>query len=194
MLFVRSAPGRHRLRRSFRSQALDRRILNSTAEAIVKKSRLLFLASWIILLGLSVLITLGALGSLGTAYFSGQDSLTPAVGLEQITSIGGEEAADAFRGRRATAATWALAFGLLSLLVVLVPYRRSERWSWWALLISLGLSQLFSMGRVVMLGVSTGTGTAGFLFGFLMLGLLAGAPRMFSRQESAVDSVIAPDQ
>ena len=148
----------------------------------MKDSKILFLASWVLLLVMTSLITLFSLGSLGTAYFGSQDNLTSAVGLEQITAAGGEEAADAFRGRRATAATWALADGFLSLLLVLIPYRRGERWAWWALLLSLGLSQLLSMARALTLGTTVGTGAAGLIFGLLMLGLLAGAPRIFGER------------
>jgi hypothetical protein len=151
-------------------------------EAMMKDSRLLFLSSWIILLVLSAFLTLGSLGALGTAYFGARDNLTSAVGLDAIENIGGEEAVDAFRGRRVTAASWAFGCGVLAILVVLVPYRRGERWSWWALLVSVGLSQLLSMARAPVLGTTVGAGTAGLIFGLLVLGLLAGAPRMFAER------------
>ena len=150
----------------------------------MKDSRLLFLSSWIILLTLSVLITLGSLGSLGNAYFGARDNLTATVGLDEINTIGGEAAVDAFKGRRATAATWAFGCGMLSIFVVLIPYRRGERWSWWALLIAIGLSQLLSMARALTLGTTVGAGSAGLIFGLLVLGLLAGAPRMFAERSS----------
>jgi hypothetical protein len=150
----------------------------------MKDSKLLFLSSWVALLTLSVVITLFSLASLGNAYFGARDNLTAAVGLEEINTIGGEAAVDAFKGRRATAATWAFACGVLSILVVLIPYRRGERWSWWALLIAIGLSQLLSMGRALTLGTTVGAGSAGLVFGLLMLGLLAGAPRMFAARTS----------
>src|SRR6185436_17684693 len=139
----------------------------------MKDSKLLFLSSWIVLLTLSVLITLASMGSLGNAYFGARDNLTATVGLDEINTIGGEAAVDAFKGRRATAATWAFACGLLSSFVVLVPYRRGERWSWWALLIAIGLSQLLSMARALTLGTTVGAGSAGLTFGLLVLGLLA---------------------
>ncbi len=150
----------------------------------MKDSKLLFLSSWVALLTLSVVITLFSLASLGNAYFGARDNLTAAVGLEEINTIGGKAAVDAFKGRRATAATWAFACGVLSILVVLIPYRRGERWSWWALLIAIGLSQLLSMGRALTLGTTVGAGSAGLVFGLLMLGLLAGAPRMFAARTS----------
>ena len=153
----------------------------------MKDSKLLFLSSWIVLLTLTVLITLGSMGSLGNAYFGARDSLTATVGLDEINTIGGEAAVDAVKGRRATAATWAFGCGLLSMFVVLIPYRRGERWSWWALLFAIGLSQLLSMARALTLGTTVGAGTAGLIFGVLMLGLLAGAPRMFAERTSLVE-------
>ena len=154
----------------------------------MKGSKLLFLASWIILLVVATAITLLSLQSLRIAYTSNQDNLTPGFTLEQVRAIGdqirehgGEDAVKAFKGRRATAATWALAFGLLVFAVVIVPYRRGERWAWWALLISIGLSQLLSVARIPMIGASAGAGASGIVLAFALLGLMAGAPRFFSR-------------
>jgi len=149
----------------------------------MKGSRLLFLASWIILLLVSGLLVLASLNSLYVAYFAPTDNLTPTFSLDQLkTVVGGEqgeEVAKALRGRRSTAATWALGYGLLALWVVLVPYRRGERWAWWALLVSLGVAQLLALARAPVLGTTSGTSAAGILLAFMLLGLLAGAPRMF---------------
>ena len=93
----------------------------------MKGTNLLFLASWVILLVVSVAIVLLSAQSLRVAYTGMPDSLTSEYSLTRIGELGGEEAVKAFRGRRATAATWALAFGLLSLVVVWVPYRGGER-------------------------------------------------------------------
>lgn len=155
----------------------------------MKGARLLFLASWVLLLLLSIVVVLLSLNSLYVAYFGPQDNLTPTFALSQLSVIGGEseEVIKALRGRRATAATWALAYGLIAAWVVLVPYRRGERWSWWALLISLGLAQLLALARVPVLGTQSGAGAAGILLAFLLLGLLAGAPRMF--KSSGLDEV-----
>jgi len=158
----------------------------------MKGSKLLFFASWIILLVMVTAVTLLSLQSLRVAYTSNQDSLIPGFTLEQLRATGdqirehgGEDAVKAFKGRRATAATWALAYGLLALIVVIGPYRRGERWAWWALLISLGLSQLLSLARAIMLG--TTTGAAGIILAFVLLGLLAGTPRIFSRPTEMAD-------
>jgi hypothetical protein len=157
----------------------------------MKSSRLLFFASWIILSIVIGAITLFSLLSLWRAYTGWPDALTGGFTTEQIRQYGdqiraggGEDAVNAFKGRRATAATWALGCGLLGLAVVLVPYRRGERWAWWALLVSLGLSQLLSLARAVMLGTTIGLGASGLILAFALLGLLAGAPRMFADNKS----------
>lgn len=153
----------------------------------MKGSRILFLASWVILLVVAVAVALLSLQSLRIAYTGNQDSLITGFTLDQIREHGGEEAVKAFKGRRATAATWALGYALLALTVVLVPYRRGERWAWWALLISLGVSQLLSILRLPMLGTTLGSGAPGILLAFTLLGLLAGAPNLFRRPVTAID-------
>jgi hypothetical protein len=143
-------------------------------------TRYLFVVSWVLLLVLAAVITFFSITSTVTAY-GGPDALTPTLTLEQLDATD-PEAARAVRGRRVTAATWALAYGILLAFVVLFPYRRGERWAWWALLVSLGVSQLLSIARVAALGMSQGAGTSGILLALLLLGLMAGAPRIFARE------------
>ena len=156
----------------------------------MRGSKLLFLASWVILLILSAFIAAASAASMSNAYFGPTDELTPnGVTLEQIRAAGGErgdEAVKAFRGRRATAATWALGAALLSIFVVVIPYRRGQRWAWWALLASIGLSQLLSLARAVALGTTFGTGTPAIILSVLLIGLLAGVPRMFKKSDDAL--------
>jgi hypothetical protein len=153
----------------------------------MKGARLLFLAGWVVLLLVSAGIALASLGSLSVAYRSAADNLVPGYSTVQIGEQGGEEAAKAFRGRRVTAATWALGYGLLAFVVTLVPYRKGERWAWWALLASMVTSQLLSMMRVVMVGTVVGAGTSGVLLAFTLLGLLAGVPRIFANPSAQLD-------
>ena len=156
----------------------------------MRGSKLLFFASWIILLIVAgALIFFSAL-SLSRAYGSWHDSLTRTFTLDQIRELGGEEAVKSFKGRRATAATFALGYALLMLPVVLGPYRRGERWAWWALLISLGLSQLLSLARAIMLGTTLGVGAPATILAFSLLGLLAGAPRFFLRPAPLIDEEV----
>jgi hypothetical protein len=159
----------------------------------MKSSRLLFFASWVILLIVMGAVTILSLQSLRVAYNGSRESLTAGFTTEQIREGGGEDAIKAFKGRRATAATWALGYALLGLAVVLVPYRRGERWAWWALLGSLGLSQLLSLARAAMLGTTLGLGAPGLILAFTLLGLLAGAPRMFAGDESLEARMSAGD-
>jgi hypothetical protein len=148
----------------------------------MKGSNLLFVASWVILLVVSGAIILFSAESLWIAYSGKPDSLTREYTLAQIGEQGGDQAVKAFRGRRATAATWALGYGLLAMAVTWVPYRRGEKWAWWALLGSLGVSQFLSLVRAVMLATTAGVGTPGILLAFVLLGLLAGVPRLFSKR------------
>jgi len=153
----------------------------------MKGANLLFVASWLILALVSVAVLLASFNSLRVAYFGTQDRLTPTVGIERIQEVGGEEAVKAFKGRRATAATWAIGYTLLMLVVVLGPYRRGERWAWWALLISMGLAQLLSIARAPLLGTTQGVNAAGIILAFTLLGLLAGAPRLFVKSQATTD-------
>ncbi len=152
----------------------------------MKGAKPLFIASWILLLVLAVASTLVSLLSLNVAYFGAQDQLTATYSLADLKAAAaekGEAVEKAFRGRRVTAATMALAWGILSLFVVLVPYRRGERWAWWALLISVVTSQLLSLARALVLVTDSGLGAAGVTLGLALLGLLLGVPRMFAKPE-----------
>ena len=143
----------------------------------MNQSRLLFLASWVILVVVSTAILLFSLASTMRAYSGATDNLTPTLTTERMRESG-DDAVNAFRGRRVTAATSALAYSILSLFVVVVPYRRAERWAWWAILFSVGLSQLLSVARLPVIGASGGAGTSGIVLSFFLLGLMAGAPRI----------------
>lgn len=148
----------------------------------MKASNLLFVASWVILIVVSSAIAVLSLQSLRIAYTSNTDSLTRDYTLNQVQEQGGDEAVKAFKGRRATAATWALAYSLLAIAVIWIPYRRGEKWAWWALLVALGVSQLLSIARAIMLVTAAGFGAASIILVFTLIGLMAGAPRMFGRR------------
>lgn len=149
----------------------------------MRGSKFLFIGSWVILLVVSGMLLLASAQSLWIAYTGGQDGLTREYTLTHIGEQGGDQAVKAFRGRRATAATWAIGYGLLAIAVIWAPYRRGEKWAWWALFVSLGLSQFLSLGRAIMLGTTVGTATPAVLLAFVLLGLLAGAPRVFARKK-----------
>jgi hypothetical protein len=153
----------------------------------MRGSNLLFMTSWVILLVVSGAIVLFSAQSLWIAYTGGQDGLTSEYTLAQIGEQGGDQAVKAFRGRRATAATWALGYALLAIAVIWMPYRRGEKWAWWALFLSLGLSQFLSLGRAITLGTTAGTGTPAILLAFVLLGLLAGSPRVFGDRSARLE-------
>jgi hypothetical protein len=147
--------------------------------------KFLFLASWVILLVLSAFIALGSVGSLIQGYSKSDETLTREYSTVQMKEQGGDEAFKAFKARRVTAATWALAYALLAIVVTLIPYRRGEQWAWWALFVAIGLSQILSMARAITVGTTSGAGTAGVLLAFTLLGLMAGAPRIFGNKVAA---------
>lgn len=146
----------------------------------MKGARLLFVASWVLLLVMSLGLVFISVLSLNVAFFS-QDTLVPGFTTDQLLTAGGEEVVKAFRGRRVTAATFTLGLGLLSAFVVFIPYRKGERWAWWALLTAILASQLLSLSRLVVLGTASGTTAAGILLAIFLLGLMMGAPYMFRR-------------
>jgi hypothetical protein len=146
----------------------------------MRGKKALFFASWILLFVVALFTAFGGLTSTYVAYSRSEDRIGQLT-FDQIKAMGDEDVIKMLRGRRATAATWALAYAILFGWVVLFPYRRGERWAWWALLFSLGLSQLLSLARAPLLGTTIGAGTSAVLLAFLLLGLLAGAPHMFAR-------------
>jgi hypothetical protein len=128
-------------------------------------------ASWVILAVAGALTILGGLGSLTLAYVGGNDNVAPGATVKSL-SAGNDEIATALRGRRATAAGYAIAFGVLFLAVAAGPYRRGDAWSWWALLASAAALLLTAALRIPMLGTRRGTGAAALLFVVTLVGLL----------------------
>jgi len=147
----------------------------------MKGERILFGASVVVLALVAAVIIYGSLQSVAVG-FSGRADRIGSIGFDQLREMGAEDAVQAIRGRRVTAATWALGYGVLFAWVVLGPYRRKEHWAWWALLASLLISQIISISRVVFIGSSAGTAASAMVLSFGLLGLLAGAPRFFLRR------------
>jgi hypothetical protein len=81
-----------------------------------------------------------------------------------------------------------MAYALLAIGVIWKPYRRGEKWAWWSLLISLGLSQFLSLGRAVAIATITGTAAPSILLAISLLGLLAGTPRIFRPPIEGLDT------
>jgi hypothetical protein len=68
--------------------------------------------------------------------------------------------------------------------VLLVPYRRGERWAWWAILLSLVVSQLLSLARIPLLDTQQGASASAILIGIALVGLLLGAQHVFGKRDS----------
>jgi hypothetical protein len=144
----------------------------------------LFTVGWVLLLLLATALTLLSINSTYIPLVSRPDGVTPSVTIDEIGAKTSPEVATALRGRRVTAATWALAYGLMLWGVLLVPYKRGERWAWWAILLSLVVSQLLSLARIPMLDTQQGAGASAILIGLALVGLLLGARHVFGKRDS----------
>lgn len=111
----------------------------------------LFTVGWLILLLLATALTLLSINSTYLPLVARLDDVTSSVTINDIGAKTSPEVATVLRGRRVTAATWTLAYGLMLWAVLLVPYRRGECWAWWAILLSIVVSQLLSLARIPML-------------------------------------------
>lgn len=144
----------------------------------------LFTVGWVLLLLLATALTLLSINATYIPLTAQPDGVTSSVTIEDIGAQTSPEVATALRGRRVTAATWALAYGLLLWGVLLVPYRRGERWAWWSILLSMVISQGLSLARIPMLDTQQGAGASAILIGMALVGLLLGAPHVFGKRDS----------
>jgi len=113
--------------------------------------------AWILLLLMAVLMTLGGAASLGVAYW-GQGDVISGVSLEEMAQLN-PGLPNAIRGRRATAATFAITCGLLIGWIALTAFRRGEKWAWFGLLSAVGAGAVLSALRISLLGTTLGAGT-----------------------------------
>ena len=144
----------------------------------------LFTVGWVLLLLLATALTLLSINSTYIPLAARPEGVTPSVTVDDVGAKTSPEVATALRGRRVTAATWALAYGLLLWGVLLVPYRRGERWAWWAILLSIMISQLLSLARIPMLDTQQGAAPSAILLGIAVVGLLLGARHVFGKRDS----------
>src|SRR4028119_1150081 len=131
----------------------------------------LFNIGWVLLLLLAAALTLLSINSTYIPFVSRPDGVTSTVTIDDIGAKTSPEVATALRGRRVTAATWALAYALMLWGVLLVPYKRGERWAWWAILLSIVISQLLSLARIPMLDTQQGAAASAILIGIALVGL-----------------------
>ena len=136
----------------------------------------------IVLLGLAgTLVLLVSLISANLAYRGDY----PIGGTKPVAEVaGGRPGIEvALRAIRGTSAAYAAGFAALFLAIVFGPYRRGERWAWWALLGGTLVILLISLGRVPFLGVAmgrAGTGPALVQTGVIVLALLLDVRRLRS--------------
>jgi hypothetical protein len=135
-------------------------------------------ASWVLLAIVGVMTVLGGFGSALVAYGEAEDNLLPNGPTVQELDAVHPGLGAALRGRRATAAAFAFAFGVLFLYVALVPYRRGDVWSWWALLASSVALALMILARVPLLGTRAGATTGLIHLGVVVVALLLDVRRL----------------
>lgn len=144
----------------------------------------LFNVGWALLLLLAAALTLLSINSTYIPLAARPDGVTSSVTIDDVGAKTSTEVATALRGRRVTAATWALAYGIMLWGVLLVPYRRGERWAWWAILLSIVVSQLLSLARIPLLDTQQGAAASAILMGVALVGLLLGARHVFGKRDS----------
>jgi cell division protein FtsW (lipid II flippase) len=141
--------------------------------------------SWILLLVVAVLTLLGGLESANIAYRTDRERVAGVTLTELAAGKPGVE--NSLRARRGTAASFAAGFATLFLFIVLGPYRRGDRWAWWAILTGTLVVLVLVLLRQPALGVglrSPGGGTSvevALLSGVVAIGLALGAGRLRSR-------------
>jgi bacteriorhodopsin len=124
---------------------------------------------WLLLLAVGLLITLGGLESLYIAYFGSTESIA-GVSMETLAQVN-PELPKAIRGRRATAACYAVSMGTLLAWVAATAFRRRQKWAWYALLCAVGAGAILSILRIPLLDYRAGAETAGSILVALILAL-----------------------
>lgn len=125
--------------------------------------------AWLLLLVMGLLMVLGGLESVLIAY-RGSDQAIVGVSLQSPAQIN-PDLLKALRGRRATAACYAVSCGLLVAWVAATAFRKRQKWSWYALLCSLGVGAILSLLRIPLLDYRPGAESAGMILAVLVLAL-----------------------
>jgi len=146
-------------------------------------------ASWVVLALAGALTLLGSLASLSNAYFSGPERIG-GVSIQELAG-GRPEVVTALRARRATAAAYSAGFGVFLLLIAAGPYRRGDRWAWYAILAGTLTETLLTFARIPFLGTRAGTLAALIQLGVVGLGLALGAGRLRAAAAAAVFLLVA---
>ena len=140
--------------------------------------------SWILLTIGTLIVLLGSVGSAVIAYTAPESmDIIVASSSTSLEDLGlSDEVSTALRGRRGTAAAYALGFASLMLWVILGPYRKGEVWAWWAILSSTLLLAVLAMLRIPAIGLTQGAMTGLYLLIVVVIGLLLDIRRLSVRQ------------
>ena len=149
-------------------------------------------ASWVLLAVAGALMLLGGLASTFTAYSGAEDSLLPGGPTVDAVESVHPGLGNALRGRRATAAAFAVAYATLFLFVVLGPYRRGDVWAWWALVAASAALGLVIMLRVPLLGTRLGAATGLIQLAVVLVALLLDVGRLRGPAAAPAAQVSAP--
>jgi hypothetical protein len=134
-------------------------------------------ASWIVLAVAGAAFILLSLVSAARAYNTGDDYGIGGMRVSKVAA-GREAVATALRGIRGTSAAFATAYGVLYLAIVLVPYRRGEVWTWWALFAGSLTVLAIALLRIPFLDTTLGVSAAATQFTLTMVGLLLDVRRL----------------
>ena len=137
------------------------------------------LLSWILLALVGGLTLFASLASVGVAYFAEDD---PMGNVMPLSELAGERAdvATMLRARRGTAAAFGAGYGLLFLVIALVPYRRGDVWAWWAILAGTIVVSGIILLRNPVLGTNLGLGAANIPLAVCVVALLLDVSRVRS--------------
>jgi hypothetical protein len=144
-------------------------------------------ASWILLTVAGAAFILVSLVSAAHAYNTADDYGIGGTRLSRVAA-GREAVANGLRGIRGTSAAFASAYGVLYLAIVLVPYRRGEVWTWWALCAGSLTVLAIALLRIPFLHTTFGVSAAVSQFGLTMAGLLLDVRRLKGIQASTPPS------
>ena len=134
-------------------------------------------ASWIVLTVAGAAFILVSLVSAIHAYNTADDYGIAGTRVSKVAA-GREAVATGLRGIRGTSAAFATAWGVLYLAIVLVPYRRGEVWTWWALFAGSTTVLVITMLRIPFLDTTLGVSGAANQFALTMAGLLLDVRRL----------------
>ena len=133
-----------------------------------KKSATLTIA-WVILLLMGLLMILGAAASMYVGFSGGDEVIAgmPSHALAQTNP----ELPLALRGRRITAACYALTCGVLISWIAVTAFRGRQKWAWYALLCSVGLGSVLSTLRAPLMDYKPGMQVSGITLIVLLIAL-----------------------